>query len=273
MIGMVARPFDMVMSAQTGDSASSGTYPKANLANNDYGRVWRNTSGAIATYQEMIDLGSAKSVDCLAVLWHNLRAGDQIRIRAGDTVANASAGTLYSGSANAAITGATQRDPDPGLYKHLLTLGTPIVARYWAFQFLVNGTVHPAGYIQASRLFVGKRHDFVIGPQRAELGAVDYNQKIQLETGEDRASEDSLLIRPMVSLDIRYAKESEMATFFGQYSLSLGVSKPMLISTDLTAATNFQDQLAFGRPEKVMNMQSEIWDVWQFQAQVRSIGP
>lgn len=79
------------------------------------------------------------------------------------------------------------------------------------------------------------------------------------------------MIRPVVSLSFEYIKQSEMEQVLGQYTLALGVSRPMLICTDLTATT-IQDNLAFGRPEKVLTMESSVYDVWSFEATVTSLG-
>jgi len=264
MLGMIARPYSLIDSA----GASNATFPKANLINNDYGRVGRTTSGAVMNYNWDYDLGVARPVDTIAVLWHNLRSGDTINIFGGTAQGGSD---VYNSGVLPAITGTSNRDT-PGPAKFLLTPSSTPTARYWRVRFGVVGTAHPDGFVQASRLFIGKRTIFQIGPQRAELGGVDLNQKIQLENGEERASEDSLLIRPTAQLDLRYAKETEMAEVLGKYTLGLGTSLPMMVVPDLTAAA-LQDMIVFGRPDAVMSLQSEIYDVWQFQARVRSLGP
>jgi len=273
MLGLIARPYDMTYDAAS--SGSNATFPSANLANNDYGRVGRTSTAGPTVPWFIFDLGSAKSVDTLALLWSNLRSGtDLVRFRGAATAADVAAGTslLYAGTNLDPKTGTSQRDV-AAPNKCLLTLSTPVAARFWGVQYQINTTAHPDGYGQASRFFVGKSAIFQIGPQKAEIGAVDFNQKIQLETGEDRSSEDSLLIRPVVQLDLNYAKESEMRDVVGQYTLGMGMSKPLLIVPDITNNTGLQDQICFGRPENIISNQSDTYDMWKFQARVRSFGP
>jgi hypothetical protein len=269
MLGMLARPLAITFSS--GDSAATNaTFPGANLLNNDYGRVARTTSGNVGTYNFVFDAGSAVTADAMAVLWHNLRSTDNIRVQGATSVANLTAGVGYDSGYLSAWTGTSKRDT-PVAGKFLVSFATPQTYRYWRFVVQVVGT-NLAAPIQISRAALMKSTIFQIGPQRADLGAVDLNQKIELETGESRTTEDVHLIRPTCTLDIRYAKESEMSDFFGQYTLSMGVSKVMFICADLTAA-NLQDQIVFGRPEKIINLQSDTYDVWQLQAAVRSLGP
>ena len=270
MLGMIARPYAATLDAAS--DASQAAFPRDNMLLNDYGRVFRSVNGNVQTLIYYFDLGVAKPVDVIAVLWHNMRTGiDKISIDAGATTADAANGVLYNGSLIDCLTGVSQRDFSvPG--KWLVTLTNPVTARYWALRIQTNTSVNPDGFMQISRVFIGKKALFQIGPQQVQLNAVDLNQKIQLETGEDRSSEDPLLIRPITQLDFRYAKESEMDDVLAQYTLGMGVSLPMMVVPDLTAS-NLQDTIVFGRPEQIVALQSDTYDVWQFQARVKSFGP
>lgn len=274
MLGMIGRPLLMThVAGGTSEAAFSTEFPKLNALNNDYGRVARTTTAPSDTTLAFYwDLGATPpAVDFAAVLWHNLRAGDTIQVRGGTSLANVASGTGYISASLSAIVGTSGRDiAAPG--KFLLTMSALQTYRYWGFFLTSVGSANPAGYLQVSRMLLGKKALFAVGPQRALYDANDFNSRIQLETGDERASEDTLLIRPIAQLDFGYAKESELAEVLGGYTLSLGTSRPMLICPDLTG-TNLQDTIVFGRPEKVIAPSSDSYDIWKFQAQVRSLGP
>lgn len=270
MLGMIAKPYPVAtLPGQSG--AFSATFPLANLINNDYGRVGRLTSGAVGTYNVAFDFGFPVSIGAAAIMWHNLGGNDTITLQ-GSTSATFAVINYDSGS-KPAVSGLTLRDVAPPS-KFLLTMSQAQTYRYWRFRITIaaDSPALAAGYIQMSRSLLMKSSVFQIGPLRAELSAVDMNQRVTIETGEDRTSEDPLLIRPIAQLDFAYGKETEMAEVLARYSVGLGTSLPMFICVDLTN-TYLQDQLIFGRPEAVVTLQSETYDVWKFQARVRSYGP
>lgn len=262
----------MVLAPASGEStAFAAQFPKSNGLNNDYGRVFRTTSAAAGgTFSIGIDLGVAKPVDVLALLWHNLRSTDRVIFEAGNSAANAAAGLTYNSGELTAVTGSTTRDWTPPA-KFLLTLASPVTARYWSIT-IISKTAHPDGFMQASRIFIGQGATFAIGAQKAQLGGKDMNAQVTTEVGETRSQEDQGLIRPVASLSFSYEKQTEMEQVLGQYTLGLGVSRPLLICPDLTTPY-LQDNVVFGRAEQVLVHESSIYDVWSFDATVTSIGP
>lgn len=266
MIGLIARPYPSSISVAT-PGYDLPAFPASNAANNDFGRVfsYRRAAQGIDGIDLIVDLGSPKSVDVIALLWHNISSSPVV-IRASNSPDGMTA-ALYSGSFSS-TTGSTRRDVLP-FSKMLITLPNAVAARYWRIGLPADGN----GKINSvSRIFVGKGAKFAIGPQKALLGAKDMNASIITETGETRQQEDVTLIRPVVSLSFEYAKLTEMEEILGQYTLGLGTSKPMLICTDLTTQY-IQDNVAFGRPEKVIALESTMYDIWSFEAVVTSIGP
>jgi len=272
MVGLIAKPYNAAVNSFTG-SAWTSKYPPSNVINNDYGRVARTTSASAGSnsYHITLDLGSEQTVDTVSVLWHNLRATDTIMIYAGLGEDLSTAGNRTLTATRPAVTGGTKRDhdfPKKMVYK----LASPIQARYVKIYLQAVGSAHPDGYLQASRFFVGKAAQFAIGAQKATLGAKDMNANVTTEIGENRSQEDPLLIRPVAALSFSYAKQSEMEEVLGAYTLALGVSRPMMVCTDLESAY-LQDNTVFGRPEQVLTQESTIYDVWSFEAVVTSIGP
>jgi hypothetical protein len=266
MIGLIARPY--AMTYVNNGSGFDANFPPSNLTNNDYGRVTRITQGGSASgVRYVFDLGQVRSVDVLALLWHNLGSNGDDRIRfVGTNNPDGFSNPIYDSGYVLPRTGTTARETLQ-LWKTVLTLPADYAARYWSIEYSLpaNRTT------QASRFFVGKGAKFAIGPQKASLGAKDMNANVTTEVGETRSQEDPSLIRPVVSLSFEYGKQSEMEQVLGQYTLSLGVSKPMLICTDLTSPY-IQDNTAFGRPEKVVQLDSAVYDVWSFEAVVPSLG-
>ncbi|MBA3240922.1 MAG: hypothetical protein H0T60_06815 [Acidobacteria bacterium] len=267
MLGMIAKPVNYYL---VGGNPAAAAFPQSNVANNDYGRVARITAATTGLFTIYMDMEYAVTIDAMALLWHNLRAGDTIQVQGATSTANLNAGVGYNSGYVPANTAFTARDyAVPG--KFLITF-QPQTYRYWRFVIQVSGAALPGGYIQISRALIMKQALFAIGPQRVNIGAEDRNMRLQLESGEERSSEDMLLIRPTCMLDFSYAKESELANVLGNYTLSMGSSKPMFICPDLTAS-NLQDTIVFGRPTKVIEVSSDQYDIWKFQAQVTSIGP
>lgn len=269
-VGIIAKPYVPVSVTPTG--AFNAKFPANNVLNNDYGRVARSTSAAAnAAVALTFDFGSAKPVDVIAVLWHNLRSTDTIVVQAATSVANLDAGTFLLSTSRSAVTGGTLRDyAIPG--KMLLVLTSPISARYWRITLKSVGTANPNGYFQLSKAVFCRSATFAVGAQKATIGAKDMNTSITTEVGESRSQEDPLLIRPVCALGFDYAKQSEMEEVLGAYTLSLGVSRPMLICPDLSS-NYLQDSIVFGRPEQVISHESTVYDVWSFEAVVTSIGP
>lgn len=273
-VGLIAKPHPVAAISASGLGALSwlSKFPGDNTNNNDYGRVGRTnraSQGDVAFVT--LDLGWQNSVDVIAVLWHNLRATDTVQIQA---VANENefvSGPFLFQATRYAVTGGTRRDyAIPG--KMLVVLGAPVSARYWRIILRTEGSNNPNGFMQASRIFVGKAATFAVGAQKATIGAKDMNTSITTEVGETRSQEDPLLIRPVAALGFDYAKQTEMEEVLGAYTLSLGVSRPMLICPDLSSSY-LQDSIVFGRPEQVISHESTVYDVWSFEAVVTSIGP
>ena len=256
MIGLIARPYAATIVSSTGWSA---TFPASNVLNNDYGRVGQTTGGASL----ILDLGESKPIDAVALLWNTGAATDYCDVRVSDDPAFPAGST--TSRAVLLRTGLTARE-SLSQWKGLATFPT-VTGRYVAMNFFVsNGRP-----FTLSRVVIAKSAQFAIGPQKASLGAKDMNANVTTEIGEMRSQEDQNLIRPVISLSFDYAKQSEMEQVLGQYTLTLGVSKPLLICTDLTTAY-IQDNVAFGRPEKVLTHESTIYDVWSFEAVVTSLG-
>jgi hypothetical protein len=271
MLGMIARPMAMIPGFGMNVDAN---YPQSNSCNNDYGRLTRTTTAVIGANLDFdFNLGAnPPSIDAVAVFWHNMSPGDTIQVF-GKTAADYS-GIGYSSSALTAVTGTSKRDiATPS--KFLLTLPSSQTFQYWLFRFIPQAGSRAVsdGHIQFSRVALMKKCIFAIGPSKAEMTAIDMNQRIQMETGEERTSEDSLLIRPIAQLDLTYAKESEMREVLGAYALGLGTSKPMFVCPDITDSNGLQDLMTFGKPEQLISLQSDTYDIWRFQARVRSFGP
>lgn len=268
MIGLIAKPWPKTLTSQSGVTVASG-FPVINVLNNDYGRVLVTNDGQAVNAGLLMrfDLCAKLPVDVIALLWHNLPSTGRVNVYGSDA-ANLSSAELVIDSAPVK-TGDSFRDLLV-LRKTLYTLPSPKAYRYWQIEIYPPSGGNLSN-CSLSRVFIGLGAKFVIGFQKAVLSAKDMNAKVTTEVGEDRSQEDSRLIRPVISLSLEYAKQSEMEQVLGQYTLGLGVSKPLLVCTDLTTPT-LQDNVAFGRPDKVIALESSIYDVWSFEAVVTSLG-
>lgn len=268
MIGLIARPYDMTIigAGYFGAIAPVAAFPPSNGANNDYGRVvtFTNATAADQTVTCIYDLYAPQVVDTISLLWHTFLPGEVFRFIGSNNPDFTAA--VYDQPNVPVITGWTTRS-QLSRWKCLLTTDGGYSARYWCVQFNL-----PKGATRSfSRFILAKKANFVVGPQKATIGAKDMNASVTTEVGEQRSQEDPNQIRPVASLSLEYAKQSEMEQMLGQYTLSLGVSKPFLICTDLTSSY-VQDNTVFGRAEKVVTLESSIYDVWSFEAVVTSLG-
>lgn len=258
MISVLAIPYDA--SAISGTAVSAGAL--ANLASNRYGLVAR-WSGAVATYSVDIDLGSAKPVDVVAALWSNLRSTDVVRITAGATVGSA---TLYdSGEISAYYS--TNKVTSAGT-KSMKVLATPITARWWRISLSVRGSALPEGYLQLSRVFVGKRIVFDVDYTTLDMLDDDRGMVDRSDYGED--IEDVRRISFGWRPRWRYSTEAEMMASH-RLLVMRGNTKPILFCPlQAENSADAQDLLAFGKVRSAAKTSSSVYDIWEMSFEIYS---
>ncbi|MDP2410346.1 MAG: hypothetical protein Q8M26_08675 [Pseudolabrys sp.] len=121
--------------------------PVANLQRPDVARRWRSTEANTASF--VADLFAASSLDTVALIGTTMSAAGTCRIRISATDSTGVAGELYD-------SGATLVSADYN--QAIALLATPVTGRYIRIDLADPG----AEYLEAGRLFVGPRSQFVI---------------------------------------------------------------------------------------------------------------
>lgn len=119
--------------------------PASNLLSRQPIDAWR-TSGVASAYINY-DLGSAKAIDLIALLFINANTTDTWRIRAADTEPEVTSSPAYDSGSLSMIDAATPSDFYP---KHAIQyLTTPQTYRYWRIDVTTTES-----YFQAGRLYL-----------------------------------------------------------------------------------------------------------------------
>ena len=128
-------------------SSSAILLPVSRLQDPHIARKWRSNGSASEFLT--IDLGASVPVDTVALIGLNLTSDGTVRVRVSDMDTSAQAGEIYdSGDVGGAI------DPRWGMLVHLLP--EALVGRY----VRIDLSDPNAAYIEAGRLFVGRRWQF-----------------------------------------------------------------------------------------------------------------
>lgn len=181
-------------------TTAASTMPASNLDKAQPTDIWRSTS--LTGQSIAIDLGAAKAVDLVALLFTNLTSAATWRVQAGSTtgVSDYDSGTVT------AWAGATQNVARPHA---LLFLSSPQTYRYW--KITLTDAANPDSYFQAGRVFLSnvfqgaRNHAYGAG-----RGFTDPTERADAFGGqllfEDKAK------RPVISFEAPWLTQSEMET-------------------------------------------------------------
>jgi hypothetical protein len=263
MNSLLAIPYDMTVTSVP----STGAGSSSNMASNRVGLVHRTTAPASSgAYDYVFDLGSAKSVDCLALLWCNILTTDTITITGADNSAISTNAVTVVNAVNAytgaAVAGAGASVTSFG--KKLAYTFAATARRYWRVR-IVSTAGNGDGY-EISRVAICQRHDFGVDYSALELLSDDRGQVEQSDYGED--IEDARRISFGWRVRWRFGSQAEMLASHQRFTM-LGQTKPILFCP-MPSATNAQDLLAFGKMRNPARTGSELYDIWDFGFEVYS---
>ena len=130
-----------------GSQATNG--PTVNLNNDLPDMVWR--TNAVTTGDIVVSVPAGTVVECIALLYSNLRSTDLVRVRAANSAGATTSSPLYDSGDRPAYQGVKDSS-----FKTKTIIFPPnnVTATHW--RITVTATGHPDGYIQASRLVIGK---------------------------------------------------------------------------------------------------------------------
>jgi hypothetical protein len=212
------------------------TAPATNLRLDEPAMVWRSASATGVTFIAQPVNGEAFDTICL--VGSNLRASDTIKVTAGATLADVNNGTnLTFNQTKAAWTGT---EPTNGALS-FFTLPAPITSPFVRID--ITSTGNPAGYVQASRLVIGKRvnHDGV------SMGAEQtYEDSSVVEEGPGYTSVDRYNVRVGWKVTLDGIKDAAYYGNWFPFLRSVGKSRAFVFVPDDTSPY-VQNQAVFCR--------------------------
>lgn len=183
-----------------------------------------------------VDLGSAQTIDTIALIAHNSTASGTVIISAGSTSA---ASDFTTGSLNL-VTGADQGLPGNLFFEKLTTAQT---YRFWKIDY--NDTGNPDAYFQIGRLYLSNAFQPDVNL------AYGYSQSFKdlSRVRRTRSGEAVPLIRDpyrKVEFTLDFGSQDEMYNSLFEFDRLRGKSKDVLFVKDPAETTHFQRQYVYG---------------------------
>lgn len=227
---IVAQPYSATITAVS----EATSMPASNLDKMQPSDVWRSTS-LTSQYIE-IDLGSAKSVTVVALMFTNLTSAATWQVQAGSTTAYSN----YDSTSLTAWAGATQNVDRPHAFLDLTAAAKTY--RYWKIS--LTDAANPAGYFEAGRVILsnafqgGRNYSYGAG-----RGYKDMTVTKDAFGGQMIVEEKAK--RPVISFEANFltATEAEATVLELQRNLSGGV----LAMQDPSASTYRMGRMHYGR--------------------------
>ena len=227
---IIAQPYSLTATA----TSETSSMPASNLDKVQPSDIWRSTS--LTGQSIAVDLGSAKAVTALALMFTNLTASASWRVQAGTTTGV----TDYDAGTVTAWAGATQNTDRPHAFLDLTTSAQTY--RYW--KITLTDAANPAGYFQAGRLviasaFQGTRN-YGFGAGR---GFKDLSTQKDAFGGQLIVEEKAK--RPVVSFEVNWLTATEMeATVL---ELQRNMTGAVFAMLDPATSTYRQGRMYYGR--------------------------
>jgi hypothetical protein len=210
------------------------TAPASNLNVDEPAMVYRSQGAATITVQ----LPAGSSWDTACLVGSNLRASDTFKVTAAATLADVNNGTNLT--YNRTVSAWTGPAPTSGALS-FVTLPTANTSPFVRID--ITSTGNPAGYVQASRLVIGKRvdHDGV------SMGAEQtYEDSSVVEEGPGYTSVDRYNVRVGWKVTLDSIKDAAYYGNWFPFLRSVGKSRAFVFIPD-DASPYLQNQAVFCR--------------------------
>lgn len=252
---IIATPIVSDDGTLTAGSAAAGL-PVSNLVDIQPGNKWRATALASAWCQN--DLGAAKAVDLVALLYTNATSTAQWRIRAANSVASVTSNPDYN-------SGLLTFWPTTGLETWDFTHGIHWIAStqtYRVWRIDVSDSSNPDTYFEAGRWYIS---DAFQPTQNMQYG-------VALAWNDESPKPKSLggQIVPVVrnqsriaDLRLSFIDEAEMYSNIFEIERRRGASKDVLVIFDPVASARLMDQTIYGLMETrnpIVNRAFEVFE-------------
>ena len=263
----------------------SVTLPLNNLKNRQVQRVARSTNDDLTSTQFVVDNGSIKAVQALALVVHNLSAPAKYRITGNDSAVFTT--PLYdSGWLDVWPAGiipveqleweddnfwlgtmtAEQRAGYNVPLVHMLTTAQSL--RYWQFEF--DDTTNPAGYVQFGRLFMAPAFQPVYN---ASYGAsMGYEDPTEVATALSGAEYFDIRGRYRVhSFSLEFLNSNEAHNQVLELQRLQGTSGEVLIVPNVTDSTTFVQRSFVGRMQKLSPVSQPYFSAWSTSFEIKEL--
>lgn len=243
--------------------AANTNAPGSNLLNDVPEMTWRTTT---LTPNMVFSVPSGSSIDCVALLYSNLRATDTVRVRAANSAANTTASPLYDSGTVAAYTGTK---PTGFRTKTIISLPSAVSYTHWRIDITATG--HTDGYVDAVRVVIGTKVTWSTAYMDYDCEQKTIDQSVAYQ-GANYTDFDEYSRLQGWKIPFTHIPESTWRTSFYPFLHRVGNAKPMLFVPNSSDATTWQVDAVFGRvvttgvPGKLL-----YYDGWQCELEVVSI--
>lgn len=243
----------------------NASLPLTNLQTRQVQKVARTTNALLASTQFVADMGSAKSINCVALVVHNMSAAALVRITAcsnsGFTSPEYQSAWIEVWPAGVIPISQLEWEDDNfwlgtmtqearagynSPFLHILPSSQFL--RYWKIE--VNDTFNPAGYVNFGRLFMAQSwqplHNMTYG---ANLGYDDPTEVVTSLTGAEYFDVRGKYRLHKFDLDF-LSKEEVHQQIFEMQRLS-GTSSEILVVPDKDDSTTFVQRSFVGRLKSI----------------------
>ena len=250
-------------------------FGKANLIDVDRNTEWRSADLVNNVVRFTIDLGSAKTVDAVALLDTNLRVTSEVNIYGAAALVD-----LFTGLVGSTPSGYGEEpygtlpyggSPGSGMSLFGLTSGVHYLTgtrtyRYWGVE--IDDISHPDGYLRAAELYLGSYTEFsrgyAYGVRRSRNAAV-YGPSGALRTpGGVWAAAELLDLQYHLMTDVD--RTEALALFDHIYNTDYGFVRPVIINPD---NTNGSDASLYELEDPTLAVSSPLVGKHDWQLQVR----
>ena len=238
-------------------SSAQATMPASNLKKMQPGDRWRAT-GDTAEYLE-IDLGAAKDINLVALLYHNATSAATWQIRAATSQANLTAAPGYDSGVINMWEAGWPADQDPLHARLWLGAGSQNF-RWWRID--LADAANPDTWLEAGRVYVSKAWQLPSGKNIEygwEMRRVDPSPRARTKGSQLYVEAQTMWRELMCSLN--WLTEAEMYDNFGEIQRLRGASRDVFVMRDPNATAQLLRQSIYG-------LMSQLAPITHAQAQV-----
>lgn len=222
--------------------------PAINMNQDEPGMVYRSADLNTVYFKVQLD---GSTWDTFSLVGSNLRSGDTIRIRAGTTSAAVDGTTGLS--ADVTFQAWSGSAPTNGALSFRL-LGTAITSPFVRID--ITSTGNPAGYVQASRLVIGKR----VVTDGVSIGAKQtFEDMSVIEEGPGYTTVDEYGVRIGWKVTLEGISDADFNTNWFPFLRAVGRKKGFVFIPD-DSSPYVQTQAVYGRMNNVASGESPVAD-------------